>query len=597
MVFIDSNLPLPFISNPSPHSPPAPNSVIIIPYPSRRKRQMPPLARDLIINKIERALEAARSQNLLPLDDIPSVEVERPSNPDHGDFATSLPLRLARATRLAPIHIAETLTGLIPTDDLVEKVWAAPPGFLNFSLNTHWLQRQVAEILDAAENFGSIQPADPRKVMVEFVSVNPTGPIHVGHTRGAVLGSVLSAVLQAAGHDVTREYYVNDAGTQMELFYSSVYARYLEILGDDAQLSADGYQGDYVIDLAKEILDDEGERFAGIEQDEAVKEIGNIARDKMVSHIEKDLASLGVTFQVWYREHTLFESGEYQQTLDLLESEGHLATRDGALWFSSEALGDERDNVVVRSSGAPTYFASDMAYHHNKFLQRDFDTVINVWGADHQGHITRLKTAVGAMGVDPDRLQIIITQMVTLKRGNELVKASKRSGDFISLKELVEEVGPDACRYFFLARAPGTQMDFDLELATKESSENPVYYVQYAYARICSILQRAQDQDLAWDDADLSLLEDPHELTLIRKMLLLPEIVEKVSQTLEPHHLPHYTLELATAFHNFYENCRVISNNPSDADLTAARLKLTAAARVALHRCLTLMGMTAPTRM
>ena len=558
---------------------------------------MPPLARDLIINKIERALEAARSQNLLPLDDIPSVEVERPSNPDHGDFATSLPLRLARATRLAPIHIAESLAGLIPTDDLVEKVWAAPPGFLNFSLNTHWLQRQVAEILDAAENFGSIQPADPRKVMVEFVSVNPTGPIHVGHTRGAVLGSVLSAVLQAAGHDVTREYYVNDAGTQMELFYSSVYARYLEILGDDAQLSADGYQGDYVIDLAQEILDDEGERFAGIEQDEAVKEIGNIARDKMVSHIEKDLASLGVTFQVWYREHTLFESGEYQQTLDLLESEGHLATRDGALWFSSEALGDERDNVVVRSSGAPTYFASDMAYHHNKFLQRDFDTVINVWGADHQGHITRLKTAVGAMGVDPDRLQIIITQMVTLKRGNELVKASKRSGDFISLKELVEEVGPDACRYFFLARAPGTQMDFDLELATKESSENPVYYVQYGHARICGILQRAADQDLNWDEADLSLLEDPHELTLIRKMLLLPEIVEKVSHTLEPHHLPHYTLELATAFHNFYENCRVISNNPSDADLTAARLKLTAAARVALHRCLTLMGMTAPTHM
>ena len=558
---------------------------------------MPPLARDLIINKIERALEAARSQNLLPLDDIPSVEVERPSNPDHGDFATSLPLRLARATRLAPIHIAESLADLIPTDDLVEKVWAAPPGFLNFSLNTHWLQRQVAEILDAAENFGSIQPADPRKVMVEFVSVNPTGPIHVGHTRGAVLGSVLSAVLQAAGYDVTREYYVNDAGTQMELFYSSVYARYLEILGEDAQLSADGYQGDYVIDLAKEILDDEGERFVGIEQDEAVKEIGNIARDKMVSHIEEDLSSLGVTFQVWYREHTLFESGEYQQTLDLLESEGHLATRDGALWFSSEALGDERDNVVVRSSGAPTYFASDMAYHHNKFLQRHFDTVINVWGADHQGHITRLKTAVGAMGVDPDRLQIIITQMVTLKRGDELVKASKRSGDFISLKELVEEVGPDACRYFFLARAPGTQMDFDLELATKESSENPVYYVQYAYARICSILRRAQDQDLAWDDADLSLLEDPHELTLIRKMLLLPEIVEKVSHTLEPHHLPHYTLELATAFHNFYENCRVVSNSPADADLTAARLKLTAAARVALRRCLTLMGMTAPTHM
>ena len=555
------------------------------------------LARDLIIAKIERALEGARSQSLLPLDSMPVVEVERPGNPKHGDFATSLPLRLARATRLAPIHIAETLANLIPTDDLVQQIWVAPPGFLNFGLRTEWLQRQVSEILDAGDNFGALQPANPRKIMVEFVSVNPTGPIHVGHTRGAVLGSVLSSVLQAAGHQVTREYYINDAGTQMDLFYASVYARYLEALGQDAQLSADGYQGDYVIDLAKEILDDEGPRFADLERDDAIKEIGNIARDKMVTHIEQDLASLGVTFHVWYREHTLFESGEYQETLDQLQQEGHLARRDGALWFTSAALGDHRDNVVIRSSGAPTYFASDMAYHHNKFLRRSFDTVINVWGADHQGHVTRLKTAVGAMGVDPDRLQIIITQMVTLKRGEELVKASKRSGDFVTLEELVEEVGTDACRYFFLARAPGTQMDFDLELATKESSENPVYYVQYAYARICGILQRAEDQNLEWDEAQLSLLKTPHELTLIRKMLLLPELVEKVAHTLEPHHLPHYTLELATAFHWFYENCRVLSSDPADQELTAARLKLTAAARVALHRCLTLMGMTAPTHM
>ncbi len=558
---------------------------------------MSPFARDLIISKIERALEAARSQGLLPLDTIPPVEVERPGNPKHGDFATSLPLRLARATRLAPIHIAQTLAGLIPADDLVDNVTAVPPGFLNFSLRTSWLQRQVAEILEAGENFGSLQPPDPCKIMVEFVSVNPTGPIHVGHTRGAVLGSVLSAVLQAAGHHVTREYYVNDAGTQMDLFYSSVYARYMEILGQEAHLSADGYQGEYVIDLAQEIRDQEGPIFAIMGSERGAKALGGIARDKMVGHIEQDLAALGVTFDVWFAEHTLYESGEYQEAINHLDEEMHLARRDGALWFSSAALGDERDNVVVRSSGAPTYFASDIAYHHNKFLRRHFDTVINIWGADHQGHVTRLKAAVGAMGVDPDRLRILITQMVTLKRGDELVKASKRSGDFVTLKELVEEVGADACRYFFLARAPGTQMDFDLELATKESSENPVYYVQYAYARICGILQRAQDQGLHWDDSDLSLLENSHEHTLIRKMLLLPEIVEKIAHTYEPHHLPHYTLELATAFHNFYENCRVISNDPADHDLTAARLKLTDAARVALHRCLTLMGMHAPTHM
>ena len=453
------------------------------------------------------------------------------------------------------------------------------------------------EILDSGENFATLQPDESRKIMVEFVSVNPTGPIHVGHTRGAVLGSVLSAVLQAAGHEVTREYYVNDAGTQMELFYSSVYARYLESYGQDAELAADGYQGAYVIDLAREIRDQEGPVFAMMGPERGTKALGGIARDKMVSHIEEDLADLGVTFDVWFAEHTLYESGEYQEAINHLDEELHLARRDGALWFTSSLLGDQRDNVVVRSSGAPTYFASDIAYHHNKFLKRHFDTVINVWGADHQGHVTRLKAAVGAMGVDPDRLQILITQMVTLKRGDELVKASKRTGDFVTLKELVEEVGADACRYFFLARAPGTQMDFDLELATKESSENPVYYVQYAYARICGILQRAQDQDLARDEADLGLLQDPHELTLIRKMLLLPEMVEKVSQTLEPHHLPHYTLELATAFHNFYENCRVISSDPADGNLTASRLKLTAAARVALHRCLTLMGMTAPTHM
>ncbi len=558
---------------------------------------MPPLARDLIITKIERALEAARGQNLLPLDAIPPVEVERPANPDHGDFATSLPLRLARATRLAPIHIAETLAGLIPTDDLVEKVSAAPPGFLNFTLRAQWLQSQVAQILNANNDYGAIDNPDPKKIMVEFVSVNPTGPIHVGHTRGAVLGSVLSSVLHAAGHDVTREYYVNDAGTQMELFYSSVYARYLESYGQEAHLSADGYQGEYVIDLAREIRDDEGPVFAIMGQERGTKALGGVARDKMVAKIERDLAALGVTFHVWFREHTLYESGEYQEAINHLDEELHLARRDGALWFTSSLLGDQRDNVVVRSSGAPTYFASDIAYHHNKFLRRDFDTVINVWGADHQGHVTRLKAAVGAMGVNPDRLRILITQMVTLKRGKELVKVSKRSGDFITLKELVDEVGPDACRYFFLARAPGTQMDFDLELATKQSNENPVYYVQYAHARICSIIERAEEQDLGWDEADLSLLDDPHELTLIRKMLLLPEIVEKISHTLEPHHLPHYTLELATAFHNFYENCRVLSNDPSDANLTAARLNLTAAARVALHRCLTLMGMTAPTHM
>ena len=558
---------------------------------------MPPLPRDLIVAKIEKALESARVQRLLPLETAPVIEVEHPGKSRNGDFATSLPLRLARSTRVAPMEIAETLIKLMPTDDMVERVWAAPPGFMNFALRQEWLQRQVVEVLQAGKSYGTLQLGNPQKIMVEFVSVNPTGPIHVGHTRGAVLGSVLASVLQAAGHSVTREYYVNDAGTQMDLFYSSVYARYMEALGKEAQLSRDGYQGDYVIDLAREIISQEGERFASVEREEGIKALGSIAREKMLVHTKKDLSGLGVEFNVWFEEHTLFESGEYQETLDFLDQNGHLAHRDGALWFTSAALGDNRDNVVIRSSGAPTYFASDVAYHHNKFIRRNFDRVVNIWGADHQGHVSRLKAAVGAMGIDPDRLDIIITQMVTLKRGDEVVKVSKRSGDLVTLSELVDEVGPDACRYFFLARAPGTQMDFDLKLATKESSENPVYYIQYAYARISGILQRAREQDIDWTSAQVSLLRDPNELTLIRKMLQLPELVEKIAKTQEPHHLPHYALELATAFHWFYENCRVLSGNPDDRELTLARLKLSEAAQLVLSQALTLMGMTTPERM
>lgn len=558
---------------------------------------MPPQARDLIIAKIEKALERARSQSLLPLETVPEVEVEHPANSQHGDFATSLPLRLARSTRIAPMEIANTLADLMPADQEVERVWTAPPGFVNFTLRQEWLQEQVLAILEAGRAYGTLETPNPQKIMVEFVSVNPTGPIHVGHTRGAVLGSTLASILEAAGHSVTREYYVNDAGTQMELFYASVYARYMEALGKEAQLPSGGYQGDYVGDLAREILSQEGDRYASMELEEALKVLGRIAREKMVDQIKEDLLRLGVSFDVWFGENTLFESGEYDETLELLKQGGHLAQREGALWFASAVLGDDRDNVVIRSSGAPTYFASDMAYHHNKFIRRAFDRVINIWGADHQGHVTRLKAAVGALGVDPARLEIIISQMVTLKRGQEVVKVSKRTGEFVTLRELVDEVGSDACRYFFLARSPGTQMDFDLELATRESSENPVYYIQYGHARIASILDKARQQGIDWTTGDVSLLRDPNELALIRKMLLLPELVEKISQAMEPHHLPHYALELATAFHWFYENCRVLSSDPADQQLTLARLKLVEAAQLVLAKALTLMGMTTPERM
>ncbi len=480
---------------------------------------------------------------------------------------------------------------------------AAPPGFINFRLKDSWLQSQVEAVRQAGDSYGKVNSAANRRVMVEFVSVNPTGPVHVGHTRGAVLGSALANVLEAAGCEVTREYYVNDAGSQMEAFYRSVLARYRQSFGQDAPMPPNGYMGDYIADLAQEIADAEGERFLTQPENQAIREIGDLGREKMVGQIREDLSKIGVEFDNWFSERTLFTpatgsgQSEYDDALGQLREKGYLSQREDALWFNSTMLGDEKDNVVVRSSGEPTYFASDIAYHHNKFVGRNFDSVVNIWGADHQGHVPRMKAAVEGLGINPDRLTILIAQMVTLKRGDEVVRASKRTGEFVTLRELADEVGDDACRFFFLSRTPSTQMEFDLELAKKESSENPVYYIQYAHARNAGILSLARERNIDWSRGDVALLNDPSELLLVRAMIRLPELVQLMSETLEPHHLAHFTMELATAFHGFYENCRVISANPEDSEVTLARLKLVESAQIVFRRCLELMGMNAPERM
>lgn len=558
---------------------------------------MPFLVKDLIIEKIQKALVLARTEGSLPIGGDVEIVLEHPTNIQHGDFATNLPLRLARSTRMEPMEIAARLVPNFTIAEEIGSVWAAAPGFINFSLDDDWLRQQIKVILDTGDSYGTVTTQPSSRVLVEFVSVNPTGPVHIGHTRGAVLGSTLATVLEASGHSVTREYYVNDAGSQMDLFYSSVYSRYLQALGKEAEIPSGGYQGDYVSEIAQQILSEEGDRLLHQNEGEAIQEVGRIARNKMLTLIQDDLFELGVIFDNWFAEHTLFETGEYTQAMNILSTDGHLIHREGAEWFASSTLGQDKDNVVVRSSGSPTYFASDIAYHHNKFMTRGFDRAINIWGADHQGHVGRLKAAIGALGIKSDRLDIIISQMVTLKRGTELLKASKRTGEFVTLRELVSEVGADACRYFFLARSPGSQMDFDMELATRESSDNPVYYIQYAHARISSILNNALENGIIFDKGDVSLLRDPTELSLIRKMLLLPELVEKVSETLEPHHLPHYALELATSFHLFYENCRVLSNDPADHKLTLARLQLVGATQLVLAKVLNLMGMTTPEKM
>ena len=546
---------------------------------------------------VAQAVESARNDGVVRLETMPDIQVEHPGNPDHGDFATNLPLRLARATRINPLELAQALAARTPESAPIDQVEAAPPGFINFRLKDSWLQEQVEEVRRAGSTYGNLNIGAGHKVMVEFVSVNPTGPVHVGHTRGAVLGSALANVLEAAGYQVTREYYVNDAGSQMEAFYRSVLARYRQSHGHEAQMPSNGYMGEYISDLASEIARAEGDRYLSMPEDQAIREIGDLAREKMVALIREDLAGIGVEFDNWFSERTLYASGEYDDALGQLQTKGYLSQREDALWFNSTMLGDEKDNVVVRSSGEPTYFASDIAYHHNKFIGRGYDSVVNIWGADHQGHVPRMKAAAEALGIDPEQLTILISQMVSLRRGEEVIRASKRTGEFVTLRELAEEVGSDACRFFFLSRTPSTQMEFDLELAKQESSENPVYYVQYAHARNAGILNLAHERNIDWSRGDVSLLTHPSELALIRHMLRLPELVQQMARALEPHHLAHFTMELATAFHGFYENCRVISANPEDADISLARLKLVESAQIVFRRSLELMGMNAPERM
>jgi arginyl-tRNA synthetase len=540
------------------------------------------------------AADKAQKSGKLPPVVVSEITIEHPQNPAHGDYASSLPLKLARATGTSPLAIAETLVGLIPPAPEVETVTVAPPGFINFTLKDGWLAGQVDAILSSGESYGNIDLGQASRVQLEFVSVNPTGPLHVGHGRGAILGNTLANALSAAGYKVEKEYYVNDAGSQMDAFYRSLYARYQQGLKVDAEMPADGYLGGYIVDLAREITAEEGDRLLSLPEKEAVAEIGRLGLTRMLARIKGDLDLLGVGFDVWFRERELFDKGQYDKVMSLLREGGYIAEREAATWFVSTALGEDKDNVVVRSDGSPTYFATDIAYHYNKFVERKFDRVINIWGADHQGHISRMKAVVQALGISPERLVVIISQMVTLSRGGEVVKLSKRSGDIITLRELIDEVGADACRFFFAARSADSQMDFDLELAKKQSADNPVYYVQYAHARIASILRLAEERKIDYSDGDVSRLTAEPELTLIRRMLLLPEVIEMVALTLEPHHLAYYAQELATVFHSFYKQCRVVSDNEA---LSKARLKLVAAARLALARTLHLMGMTAPDKM
>ncbi|MER3421215.1 MAG: arginine--tRNA ligase [Chloroflexota bacterium] len=554
------------------------------------------MIKDELAQLVQRGAHAAMAHGDLPEVPLPEVTVERPRQPEHGDYASNIAMKLQRAVGGNPVDIAEKIVARMPPAPMIGSAEVARPGFINLRLSDTWLARQVDEILARGETFADSGTGVGQRVQVEFVSANPTGPLTVGNGRGAVIGTTLAAVLEATGHSVEREYYVNDAGTQVETFSQTLYARYQQLFGRQVDIPPDGYPGEYMIDLARRIRDQHGDRFLRPPGEPAPEELGRLGIDLMLESIKGDLALLGVRYDVWFRERSLYdEDSLYERVMALLRERGYITEKEGAVWFTSSELGEDKDNVLVRSTGAPTYFASDIAYHFHKFVVRGFDRVIDIWGADHHGHVPRMKAAVQALGIEPERLTILLYQLVTVRRGGEVVRLSKRAGDIILLRDLVEEVGPDACRFFFLQRSPDSTLDFDIDLAKSQSEKNPVYYVQYAHARIAGILRTAAERGLTPEGGDVALLRHPAELALIRKMLQLPELLDLVARTLEPHHLPFYAMDLATTFNSdFYRDVRVISE---DHALTRARLKLVAAARIVLARTLHLMGVSAPERM
>jgi arginyl-tRNA synthetase len=551
---------------------------------------------EILSASIKKAFEKAQQDNLVPAAEIGDIAVERPQNPEHGDYASSLPLKLAKPLKKNPIEIATVLAKYLKKDGIFEDVVVANPGFLNFVLSRKWLQDQVDQMLSDPESYGVTNAGKGKKIQVEYISANPTGRLHVAHARGAVIGSTLANVLKSAGFEVEQEYYLNDAGAQIDKFNRSLVARYMQSLGNDVELPEDSYPGEDVIAVAEKIRDSSSDNY-DTDDPGALSDLGKAGIQLMIEGIKEDIESLRIDFDNWFSEKSLFENGQFEKCIGLLKEMGYVGDRDGATWLLNSNLGEEKDNVLIRSNGTPTYFSTDIAYHYDKFIQRKFDTVIDVWGADHQGQVPRLKSAMKMLGSDPDNLEMILVQMVRFKKGETIEKLSKREGNIVPLIELVSEIGADACRFMFLSRSHETQLDFDLDLAKKQSSENPVYYIQYGHARICSILDLAVEKKINYSNGSVYMLSHESEIQLINKILELPSVIDAIADTYEVHHLPHYSLELATAFHNFYQNCRVISENEEDLGLSKARLKLCEATKLALVNCLELMGMSKPEKM
>ena len=524
---------------------------------------------------------------------LPEVQLTVPPKKEFGDFASNFAMQSARALRCNPRVLAQYIVENLDCP-YVKKAEIAGPGFINFYLNPDWVYDMLARIVEAGENYGNLPKASDEKIQLEYVSANPTGPLHVGHGRGAAVGSALANLLKAAGYDVEQEYYINDAGNQMNNLARSVNARYLELLGKEIEFPEDGYHGHDIIDTAQRIINKYGDRFLQMEEAERLEEFKTIAYQEKLAALKEDLERFNVRFDVWFSEKTLHEANKIKEACERLLEKGYMYEQDGALWLKSTAFGDDKDRVVIRDNGVPTYFAADIAYHANKF-GRGFDRVINLWGADHHGYIARMKAAMQCMGWRPEQLEILILQMVRLLRDGQEVKMSKRTGQSVTLNELIDEVGTDAARFFFVMRSIDSQLDFDLDLAKKKSNDNPVFYVQYAYARICSIMRQVKEAGITVQGkGDYRLLTEPVETDLIKKLGEYPEMLAEAAKERAVQHVAHYVYDLAGMFHSAYNQCRILGVNT---ELQQARLAMVMAVGHVVRHALSILGVSAPEKM
>lgn len=547
-------------------------------------------------NIIEQAVKKAVLNGALPEAEMPQFNIEKPANKDNGDYSTNVAMAGARAFKKAPRMIAEAIVSCIDLDGTAfERVEIAGPGFMNFFLSQQFYSNVLKDVFSCGKDYGKSDYGQGKRVLVEFVSANPTGPMHIGNARGGAIGDCLASVLDWAGFSVNREFYVNDAGNQIEKFATSLEVRYLQHYDPSIELPEDAYHGQDIVEHAENFIKEYGDKYVNADSKERRKALVDFALPKNIAGLERDLGRYRITYDKWFRESTLHNDGSVQRVIDALKEKGVTYEQDGALWFKASEYGNDKDIVLVRANGLPTYIVPDIAYHYNKLVTRGYDKAIDVLGADHHGYVPRMKAALTALGLDASRLDCVIMQMVRLVREGETIKLSKRSGKAITLNTLIDEVPLDAARFFFNLREPNSHFDFDLELAAKQSSENPVYYVQYAHARICSIIKKAQEQGVELktpSDDELALLNSKEEKDLIRHLSLLTDEIVSAAKSYDPAKITHYVIELATLFHKFYNSQRVMLDD--NEGLMQARLFLCKAVKDTIYNILTMLKITAP---